>query len=137
MSIEKKIAENVRIANRRQIEISKLAEYLNSDKVQSLIAKYLESNIGALIERGDQIRLYLTKDNLEIYEYSTIDVKEPTTEFPFLDNIFYKIKKSKVVNDYPSVVAELNKDNSFKVNKLNVCFKVDKLITLIDELLFE
>lgn len=137
MSIEKKIEENVSIANHRQIEISKLTEYLNSDKVQSLIAKYLESNIGTLIERGDQIRLYLTKDSLEIYEYSKIDVKEPTTEFPFLDKIFYKIKESKVVNGYPSVVAALNEDHSFTVNKLNVCFKVDKLITLIDELLFE
>lgn len=137
MSIEKKIEENVSIANHRQIEISKLTEYLNSDKVQSLIAKYLESNIGTLIERGDQIRLYLTKDSLEIYEYSKIDVKEPTTEFPFLDKIFYKIKASKVVNGYPSVVAALNEDHSFTVSKLNVCFKVDKLTTLIDELLFE
>ena len=137
MSIEKKIEENVSIANHRQIEISKLTEYLNSDRVQSLIAKYLESNIGTLIERGDQIRLYLTKDGLEIYEYSKIDVKEPTIEFPILDKIFYKIKKSKVVNGYPTVAAKLNKDHSFKVNKLNVCFKVDKLIALIDELLFE
>ena len=136
MSIEKKIEENISIANHRRIEISKLTEYLNSDKVQSLIAKYLESNIGTLIERGDQIRLYLTKDGLEIYEYSKIDVKEPTTEFPFLDKIFYKIKESKVVNDYPSVVAALNQDHSFTVSKLNVRFRVDKLITLIDELLF-
>lgn len=137
MSIEKKIEENVSIANHRRIEISKLTEYLNSDKVQSLISKYLESNIGTLIERGDQIRLYLTKDGLEIYEYSKIDVKEPTTEFPFLDKIFYKIKKSKVVNGYPSVVAALNEDHSFTVNKLNVCFSVDKLISLLDELLFD
>ena len=137
MSIEKKIEENVSIANHRRIEISKLTEYLNSDKVQSLISKYLESNIGTLIERGDQIRLYLTKDGLEIYEYSKIDVKEPTTKFPTLDKIFYKIKESKVVNDYPSVVAKLNKDHSFKVNKLNVRFKVDKLIALIDEILFD
>lgn len=137
MSIEKKIEENVSIANHRRIEISKLTEYLNSDKVQSLISKYLESNIGTLIERGDQIRLYLTKDGLEIYEYSKIDVKEPTTKFPTLDKIFYKITQSKVVNDYPTVVAKLNKDHSFKVNKLNARFKVDKLIALIDELLFE
>ena len=137
MSIEKKIEENVSIANHRRIEISKLTEYLNSNKVQSLISKYLESNIGTLIERGDQIRLYLTKDGLEIYEYSKIDVKEPTTEFPFLDKIFYKIKESKVVNGYPSVVAALNEDHSFTVNKLNVCFSVDKLISLLDELLFD
>lgn len=90
-----------------------------------------------MIERGDQIRLYLTKDGLEIYEYSKIDVKEPTTKFPILDKIFYKIKESKVVNDYPTVVAKLNRDHSFKVNKLNVRFKVDKLIALIDELLFD
>ena len=67
---------------------------------------------------------------------STIDVKEPTTEFPFLDKIFYKIKESKVVNGYPSVVAALNDDHSFTVSKLNVCFSVDKLISLIDEMLF-
>lgn len=105
--------------------------------MQSLVSKYLESDVGTLIERGDKIRLYLTKDNLEIYEYSTIDVKEPITEFPFLDKIFYKIKESKVVNGYPSVIAALNEDHSFAVSKLNVCFSVDKLISLLDELLFD
>lgn len=137
MSIEKQIADRIDYDNRRQSEYSKLSEYLNSENVQSLVSKYLESDVGTLIERGDRIRLYLTKDNLEIYEYSTIDVKEPTTEFPFFDKIFYKIKESKVVNGYPSVVATLNGDHSFTVSKLNVCFSVDKLISLLDELLFD
>lgn len=137
MSIEKQIADRIDYDNRRQSEYSKLLEYLNSEKAQSLVSKYLESGVGTLIERGDKIRLYLTNDNLEIYEYSTIDVKEPTTEFPFFDKILYKIKKFKVVNGHPSVVATLNDDHSFTVNKLNVCFSVDKLILLLDELLFD
>lgn len=137
MSIEKKIEENVSIANHRRIEISKLAEYLNSDKVQLLISKYLESNIGTLIERGDQIRLYLTKDKLEVYEYEMIEISKAKIDFPILNKIFYRMEESKVIKSYPSFVARLNGDHSFTVNKLNVCFSADKLISLLDELLFD
>ena len=137
MSIEKKIEENVSIANHRRIEISKLTEYLNSDKVQLLISKYLESNIGTLIERGDQIRLYLTKDKLEVYEYEMIEISKAKIDFPILNKIFYRMEESKVIKSYPSFVARLNGDHSFTVNKLNVCFSADKLISLLDELLFD
>ena len=137
MSIEKKIEENVSIANHRRIEISKLAEYFNSDKVQLLISKYLESNIGTLIERGDQIRLYLTKDKLEVYEYEMIEISKAKIDFPILNKIFYRMEESKVIKSYPSFVARLNGDHSFTVNKLNVCFSADKLISLLDELLFD
>lgn len=137
MSIEKKIEENVSIANHRRIEISKLTEYLNSDKVQLLISKYLESNIGTLIERGDQIRLYLTKDKLEVYEYEMIEISKAKIDFPILNKIFYRMEESKVIKSYTSFVARLNGDHSFTVNKLNVCFSADKLISLLDELLFD
>lgn len=56
MSIEKQIADRIDYDNRRQSEYSKLSEYLNSEKVQSLVSKYLESDVGTLIERGDKIQ---------------------------------------------------------------------------------
>ena len=137
MSIEKQIADRIDYDNRRQGEYSKLSEYLNSEKVQSLVSKYLESDVGTLIERGDQIRLYLTKDKLEVYEYEMIEISKAKIDFPILNKIFYRMEESKVIKSYPSFVARLNGDHSFTVNKLNVCFSADKLISLLDELLFD
>lgn len=137
MSIKKQIANIEERDKARRDEWIKLIEYLNSDKVRSLVESFIKTSPLHLIERGDDFRLYLTRDKLEIYEYEMIETREAKIDFPILNKIFYRMKESKVVKSYPSFAARLNSDHSFTIEKMNLSVRADDFIESIDKLLFD
>lgn len=136
MSVMKQIADIEKRDKARRDEWIKLIEYLNSDKVRSLVESFIKTSPLCLIERGDKFRLYLTRDKLEIYEYEMIEISKAKIDFPILNKIFYRMEESKVVKSYPSFVARLNSDHSFTIEKMNLSVRADDFIKSIDKLLF-
>lgn len=136
MSVAKQISDMQERDKARRTEWVKLMEYLNSDKVRELVESFIETVPLSLIERGDDFRLYLQRDKLEVYEYEMIDIREAKINFPILDKIFYRTKESKVVKSYPSFVARLNDAHSFTIEKMNLSVRADDFIKSIDKLLF-
>lgn len=137
MSLAKQISDMQERDKARRTEWVKLMEYLNSDKVRELVESFIETVPLSLIERGDDFRLYLQRDKLEVYEYEMIETREAKIDFPILDKIFYRMKESKVVKSYPSFVARLNNDHSFTIEKMNLSVRADDFIKSIDKLLFD
>ena len=137
MSVAKQISDMQERDKARRTEWVKLMEYLNSDKVRELVESFIETVQLSLIERGDNFRLYLQRDKLEVYEYEMIETREAKIDFPILDKIFYRMKESKVVKSYPSFVARLNDDHSFTIEKMNLSVRADDFIKSIDKLLFD
>lgn len=136
MSVAKQISDIQERDKARRTEWVKLIEYLNSDKVRESVESFVATVPFGLIERGDDFRLYLKRDKLEVYEYEMIDIREAKINFPILDKIFYRTKESKVIKSYPSFVAKLNSDHSFTIEKMNLPARADDFIESIDKLLF-
>ena len=137
MSVAKQISDMQERDKARRAEWVKLIEYLNSDKVRELVESFIETVPLSLIERGDDFRLYLQRDKLEVYEYEVIETREAKIDFPILDKIFYRTKESKVIKNYPSFVARLNGDHSVTIEKMNLSVRADDFIESIDKLLFD
>ena len=137
MPVAKQISDMQERDKARRAEWVKLIEYLNSDKVRALVESFVATVPFGLIERGDDFRLYLKRDKLEVYEYEMIDIREAKINFPILDKIFYRTKESKVIKSYPSFVAKLNSDHSFTIEKINLSVRADDFIESLDKLLFD
>ena len=137
MSVMKQIADIEKSDKTRRDEWIKLIEHLNSDKVRELAESFAKTVPFSLIERGDDFRLYLKRDKLEVYEYEMIEIRKAKIDFPILNKIFYRMEESKVVKSYPSFVARLNSDHSFTIEKMNLSVRADDFIESLDKLLFD
>ena len=137
MSVAKQISDMQERDKAGRAEWVKLIEYLNSDKVRELVESFVVTVPFGLIERGDDFRLYLKRDKLEVYEYEMIEISKAKIDFPILNKIFYRMEESKVVKSYPSFVARLNSDHSFTIEKMNLSVRADDFIESLDKLLLD
>ena len=117
---------------------SQVLDYLNSDKVQTLLEResYFGGEHGLLIERNRRFRLYLCRGLIELYEYRVTEIVEPLVNLPILKSLFKRVYTIEDLSYDPVFKVSLDSDGSIKIDRFASYLTSEDVIEALDELLF-